>query len=306
MRSFEIQGHRGARGLFPENTLAGFRAALKTGVTSFELDVAITADGIPVVAHDPTLNPDITRTRDGAWLTTPGPAIRTLTLAELQTYEVGRINPASAYATLYPDQQPEDGATIPTLAEVLAIDATIRFNIEIKSVPQRTDLTLPGPTMADAALAIADALGVTARIWIESFDWSAPRHIKRTRPDVQVAWLTSPEHLKDARRWWNGHAPDDFNHSIPQAIAAEGGGTWAPHYKDLTQDQIAEAHQLGLKVLPWTVNDPEDMTRLITWHTDGLITDRPDLLVRALASMGLRPKPHQEALPPGPPLRASP
>ena len=99
MRRIDLHGHRGARGLFPENTLVGFAGALAIGVDALELDVAVTADDVVVVTHDPRLNPDITRTRNGAWLAAPGAAIRSLRAAELAGYDVGRIRPDSAYAT---------------------------------------------------------------------------------------------------------------------------------------------------------------------------------------------------------------
>ncbi len=109
-RRIELQGHRGARGLFPENTLVGFAGALAIGVDAIELDVAVTADDVVVVTHDPRLNPDITRTGDGTWLGQAGPAIRSLRAADLRHYDVGRIRPDCAYATLFPDQRPHDGA----------------------------------------------------------------------------------------------------------------------------------------------------------------------------------------------------
>ena len=102
-------GHRGARGLFPENTMDGFRRALALGVDGIEIDVAITADGVPVVSHDPALNPDITRL-NGEWLPARGPLIRDLRADELAAYDVGRIRPGSRYAALYLDQEPSDGA----------------------------------------------------------------------------------------------------------------------------------------------------------------------------------------------------
>src|SRR5580658_7410921 len=95
-RTIDLQGHRGARGLFPENTLSGFAAALAIGVDSFELDVAVTADGVPVVSHDAVLNPDLTRGPDGDWVSARGPLIHTLSLAELEAFDVGRIRPGSA------------------------------------------------------------------------------------------------------------------------------------------------------------------------------------------------------------------
>src|SRR5262245_11484390 len=138
--AFDLQGHRGARGLMPENTLPGFAAALAIGVTTLELDLAMTSDGVVVVSHDPKLNPDITRGPDGAFLAKPGPAIRTMTFDELQRYDVGRLKPGTRYADSYPEQKPVDGARIPALAEVFALVRQaganhVRFNIETKLTP---------------------------------------------------------------------------------------------------------------------------------------------------------------------------
>ncbi|HEY1932997.1 MAG TPA: glycerophosphodiester phosphodiesterase family protein [Acetobacteraceae bacterium] len=272
-----IVGHRGARGLHPENTLEGFAAALALGVDAVELDVALTADGVVVVAHDPALNPNLTRDARGAWLDGPGPPIRSLRAAELATYDVGRLRPGTAYAALYPDQVPHDGARIPTLAEVLRVDPAARFIIELKTFPGEPGRSASGPELAEAVVAVADAAGATARIAVEGFDWSGPRHLHRTRPDVRLSWLTRAETVRDAALWWGGPTPADFGDSVPRAAAAEGGSIWAPDHTDLTAALIQEAHALGLEAIPWTVNDPADIRRLIAWGVDGLVTDRPDV-----------------------------
>jgi glycerophosphoryl diester phosphodiesterase len=280
----ELHGHRGARGLFPENTMVGFAGALRIGVEALELDVSVTADDVVVVTHDPRLNPDITRDgRTGAWLSGPMPAIRSLRAADLDVYDVGRIRPDSAYAAEYPDQEPQDGAVIPRLAEVLGIDPIVCFTIELKSLPLHANLTMGGAEMGEAVVGVADASGVVGRIIVQSFDWRGPRHLRRARPEVRVSWLTSAATLMAARTWWDGPDPSDFGGSVPRAIAAEGGPIWGPDFRDLTEDTLAEAHDLGLKVVPWTVNRPRDMHRLMRWGVDGLITDRPDLARCALA-----------------------
>jgi glycerophosphoryl diester phosphodiesterase len=286
-RAIDLQGHRGARGLFPENTLVGFAAALAVGVDSFELDVAVTADGVAVVSHDPALNPDIARGADGNWLTARGPLIRTLRLAELAVYDVGRLRPGSAYAAQLPDQAPRDGARIPTLAEVLAVDPTVRFNIEMKIFPDHPTWTVAPTAMAEAVITVAEQANALGRITIESFDWRGPRHVRRLRPDVKLAWATSPQTIAEAALWWDGPVPADYGGSVPRAVAAEGGPIWAPHHADLTDELIAEAHALGLMVLPWTVNHAEDMRRLLQGGIDGLITDRPDIARQVLAEAGL-------------------
>src|SRR5262245_66280669 len=113
--AFDLQGHRGARGLVPENTLEAFTAALAIGVTTLELDLAMTKDGVLVVSHDSRLNPDHTRGPDGKFLPAQGPAIRTLTLAELRGYDVGRLKPGTSYAANFPEQKGMDGVRIPAL-----------------------------------------------------------------------------------------------------------------------------------------------------------------------------------------------
>jgi glycerophosphoryl diester phosphodiesterase len=118
---------------------------------------------------------------------------------------------------------------------------------------------------------------------VQSFDWRGPRHLRRSRPDIRLAWLTRSVILPDARAWWDGPHPSDYAGSVPRAVAAEGGPVWAPLYLDLTQETLAEAQALGLSVVPWTVNRPEDMRRLLRWGVDGLISDRPDLARAILA-----------------------
>jgi len=275
-----LQGHRGARGLFPENTIEGFRAALALGLDGIELDVGMTADGVPVVSHDLLLNPDIARGAEGAWLSEAGPALHDLTLEALSAFDVGRLRPGSAYAAQFPQQRPVDGARIPTLRDALRIDGVPRFVIELKTDPRFPDRTVSPELLADATLAVVDTAGAASRIDLESFDWRGPRHVRRTRPDIRLAWLTRPETERDAHLWWGGPVPADFGGSVPRAVAAEGGSIWAPEHAALTADLVAEAHALGLMVLPWTVNDPAAMRRLIGWGVDGLITDRPDLAPR--------------------------
>src|SRR6185312_928946 len=275
-RTIEIQGHRGARGLFPENTLEGFLAAAAIGVTSFELDVGMTADGVVVVSHDPALNPDITRDDRGRWLTAPSPLIYSLTHDELRRWDVGRIRPGSRYSALFPDQRPHEGARIPSLEAVLTALPTARFNIEIKTDPRHPDHTVDPAALADAVLAVVDRADAARRIMIESFDWRGPRHIRRIRPTVRLAWLTRRDTARDRALWWDLRG-SDVNASVPLIVAAEGGEVWAPEQGDLTEADIIDAHGRGLLVMPWTVNRPTQMARLAGWGVDGLISDRPDL-----------------------------
>jgi glycerophosphoryl diester phosphodiesterase len=139
-QAFDLQGHRGARGTAPENTLPGFAAALAVGVATLELDTGITRDGIVVIHHDRRLNPDIARDPDGRWIKAPGALLRALDFGELQRYDVGRLRPGSEYAARFPDQSPADGVRIPRLAALFELvrkagNTQVRFNIETKISP---------------------------------------------------------------------------------------------------------------------------------------------------------------------------
>lgn len=278
---FDLQGHRGARGLFPENTIEGFRAALALGLRGFELDVGVTRDGAVVLYHDPRLNPDITRGPDGAWLDAPGPLLRDLTRADLLAFDVGRIRPGSAYAALYPDQRPHDGARIPCLADLLALPGAPRLLIELKLFPDHPDWTVSPEEMVERVLREVDAADALDRVAVQSFDWRAPRHARRIRPRVATGWLTRAETVAAPALWWGVDArPGDFD-AVPDRVAAEGGGVWTPSHAELTPSCLARAHALGLRVVPWTVNEPARMAALAAWGVDGIITDRPDLFPRS-------------------------
>lgn len=298
--AFDLQGHRGARGLAPENTLAGFTRALEIGVTTLEMDIAVTADGVVVVSHDPALNPDITRGPDGRFIDAPGPSIRTLTLAELGRYDVGRIRPGSRYAALHPEQVPADGERIPRLAEVFALTRrlgadAVRFNIETKVFPDRPGLTAAPAEMAARLAAALDEAGMTPRSIVQSFDWRVLQWFQANRPDVTLAWLTSGHGAADTLSprggrpspWLAGHDPAAHGGSIARTVRAAGGRIWSPDHRGLSEDEVAEARALGLAVIPWTVNDPALMERLIGWGVDGIITDYPDRLRRVMARRGM-------------------
>ncbi|MBV9655183.1 MAG: glycerophosphodiester phosphodiesterase [Acetobacteraceae bacterium] len=282
-RPVEIHGHRGARGLFPENTLQGFARALAIGVDALELDVGMTADGVVVVTHDPRLSPDITRGPDGRWLAAPGKLIQELAVADLAAYDVGRIDPASPYHALFPGQAPCDGARIPTLSEVLHAFPGARISIELKTFADRPDWTARPEAMAEAVIGDIERAGAAGRVLIESFDWRGPRYVRAVRPDIRVGWLTSAS-VTDAELW-RGIRGGSAG-SIPQEVAAEGGPVWGPDHRDLTEALVSKAHRLGLLVAPWTVNAPADMRRLAGWGVDALVTDRPDLARDVLAGLG--------------------
>ena len=233
-------------------------------------------DGTVVVHHDIALNPEIA-SLDGRWLSGPLPLLKDLSFDELGDYDVGRIRPGTEYAARFPDQVPDAGARIPALAEVLTLDARVGWNIELKLMPDRPSWTVSPEEMVERVLAVVDAAGAGDRVTLQSFDWRAPRHARRVRPDVRRSWLTRAETIGDPVLWWGR----DWTGAVPDAIADEGGGIWTPCWPELTRDLVDHAHRLGLLVVPWTVNDAAEMTRLVAWGVDGLITDRPDLFPQA-------------------------
>jgi glycerophosphoryl diester phosphodiesterase len=299
--AFDLQGHRGARGLAPENTLPAFARALAIGVTTLELDVGVTEDGVVVVAHDRRLNPDIVRGTDGRWLVGRTRTIRELTFHELGRYDVGRLRPGSDYSTRFPSQRRMDGVRIPKLEEVFELarkahNDEVRFNIETKLSPLAPDETAGPDEFARAVIQVVRASHVERRTTIQSFDWRTLALVQREAPEIATAYLTSDsENVRDAGAaaspWTNGIRLADHG-SVPKMVKAAGGGTWSPNYRDLSEALVKEAKSLGLEVVPWTVNDPADMERLIDWGVDGIITDYPDRLRDVMAAKRLPlPKP---------------
>ena len=286
--SFDLQGHRGARGLAPENTLPAFQKALDLGVDTIECDMAITQDGVVVIHHDLQLNPDTTRGPDGKWLEKPGPAISHLTYAELQQYDVGRIKPATDYAKLFPEQKPVDGTRVPKLSDLFDLvkksgNTKVGFDCETKVSPLERAATLPPEEFTHRVIAEIRKAGMQDRLTIQSFDWSTLQVVQKEAPEIRTMYLTSPRTLKptdDGRPspWLAGFAPELHGGSVPQAVQAAGGKIWAPNQTFLTHALLAEAHSLGLIVIPWTVNDPAMMVKLFEMGVDGIISDRPDLV----------------------------
>ncbi len=284
-RTIDLQGHRGARALWPENTLEGFHEAARLGVSAIELDIAVTADDVPVVCHDTALNPDITRDAGGAWLERDDLRIRDLSLAEVQACDVGRIRPGTAYAARFPRQAGLDGARIPTLRQVLAALPAMRFTLELKLSPCDPGATATPAAMTALTLREIDRAGAAGRVTVQCFDWRPLHLLRASRPDLALSFLTEP--ATQSAIWW-----DLAEEELPQAVAAAAGqprhpATWAPDHASLTEAQVAAAHALGLRVVAWTVNDAADMRRLLGWGVDGLITDDPALAHEVLRQAGI-------------------
>ncbi len=297
--AFDLHGHRGARGLRPENTLAAFGHALAIGVSTLELDTAVTRDGAVVVTHDSELNPDITRDASGQWLKATGPTMLSMTYAEIARYDVGRIRPDTPYAIRFKDQTAVDGERIPRLSDVFALarlrgNAQVRFNIETKLDPRKPDATPKPDAFAAAVVKEIREAGMEKRSTIQSFDWGTLKVVKRIAPEIPTVGLTTQQGNDDnigvgkagPSPWLGGLDVDDFGGSVPKLVKAAGIPVWSPNYLDLKATMVGEAHSLGLLVIPWTANEPVDMVRLIDMGVDGLISDRPDLLREVLAKKG--------------------
>jgi glycerophosphoryl diester phosphodiesterase len=270
--AIDVQGHRGARGHLPENTLPAFALALSMGVNTLELDTGVTKDGVVVIHHDRRLNPDLARGPDGQWVTAPAATIHSLTFAELQRYDVGRLRPGSPYEKNFPAQKPLDGTRIPRLADLFeaAKDSGVRFNIETKLAAEAPDETLGPDAFARAVIREVRRAGVMARTTIQSFDWRTLKVVEREAPDIATAYLTS---AKD---------------SEPTRVRRARARIWSPNFQALTADVVASARSMGLSIVPWTVNQPTDIARVLELQVDGIISDYPDRVIEELKRRGLR------------------
>ena len=295
-QALDLQGHRGARGLLPENTVPAFLRAIELGMTTLELDCGVTRDGVVVVAHDRTLNPDFTRDAQGKWLDGTPPAIRNLTYVELVRYDVGRLKPGTEYAKRFPKQQPMDGTRVPALADLFGLvrsrrKAKVRFNIETKLSPLAPDETVAPDAFVRALLGSIRKAGMESRVSIQSFYWRTLQIVQKEAPGIPTVYLTaestSPHNVpRNATHspWTAGNQLSAHGGSLPRMVKAAGGAVWSPYHGDLTRERLTEAHALGLKVVVWTVNAEDDMRRFIEWGVDGIISDYPDVLAKAAGS----------------------
>jgi glycerophosphoryl diester phosphodiesterase len=304
--------HKGGAGLWPENTLAAFAHARDMGADGAELDVQLSRDGEAVVFHDFRLKPEICRAPDGNWIRKPTPRVKDLLLAELKRYDVGRLEPQTDYARSFPSLEPIDGERIPTLGEVIAAvrkrARPFLLQVELKSSFSDRDLAADPVLLAAKTVEVLRASNYLEHTIFVGFDWPALLHVMKIEPGARC-WFTtlarswfaegSPPSQDDPPalpalqmlRYWakNGSSPwaggyDAVNHggSILKAIKAAGGEGWFPPHRDATAERVAEARALGLKVGAWTVNEPEEMGRLIALGLDAICTDRPDLLAKVL------------------------
>lgn len=263
----DIQGHRGARGLLPENTVASFELAAAWGMHAVELDIVLTADGHLLVSHEPYFSSHTSLTPDGDRISEEDAEshnIYEMSLEHAQRYECGAIGHDQ-----FPSQRPRS-AHKPTLAEVVrAVDAftahhqraPMRYNIEVKSRAEWVGRFQPSPEeLAERVYAEAERLGVLDRSTLQSFDPAVVERFRVVDRDVEVAFLVE-NNLS-------------FAHNLDRLSFVPD--IYAPWFPYIDASVVEAVHEAGVLLITWTVNEPDDMQRLASYGVDGLITDYPD------------------------------
>ena len=296
---FLVVGHRGAAGLMPENTMAGFEKAVELGVDIIELDVHLTADNEVVIYHDARLNPATTRDDNGDWVD-GDLLIKNMTLAQIRTYDVGKLNHSEKYAQKYPDQESVEGERIPSLRDVLQLvrssENKPQIFIELKYSPLNSTETKTRKEIANAVADIVKEENMVNRINVISFDWGILSYFHNLLPEVPTGYVTIAKKDFDTLKinepgvspWTSKIDIDDYD-SIAMAIKSAGGTYWITNFKHatghkkyLTSDTIKNAHSVGIKVIAWTPDKASDMKKLIEMGVDGITTNRPDILLSFL------------------------
>ena len=308
---FDLQAHRGGVGLHVESSAFSFGEALRVGVTTLELDTQITADGQVVVTNDRKINTSVCQ--DTEPLADDDPLfpytehfVKELTLAQIQTLDCGSLRQSD-----YPDQQLHPGSKMMTLAEVFDLvresgNNEVRFNIETKVEASAPEETAPREQFVRRVHEEISASGMGDRVEIQSFDWGALRLMHEIDPSIPLVALTNGDFLEvgmpGKSAWLGGLDVDDFGgDGVAAAASLPGVKAYSPvdttpQTCDVSKDEcepytttelVARAHELGLKVVPWTVDHTATMEYLIDAGVDGIITNYPDVLRKLLADRGI-------------------
>ena len=269
IKKLDFQGHRGCRGLLPENTVPAFEKALDIGVTTLEMDVVITKDKKVVVSHEPWFSHEIALDSNGDPISAGDERnhrIYEMTFQETLAYDVG-----SKPHPRFPDQEKIE-VTKPLLREVLTKSeahsketsrALPFYNIETKSQPEGDGVFHPEPEeFVDLLVAVIKDAGVEKRTIIQSFDMRTLRIVKEKYPEIKLALL-----IENAQTPAENLEKLEFTPDI-----------YSPDFELVDDDLISFAKEKGMKIIPWTVNERDEMNTLIRMGVDGLITDYPDRL----------------------------
>lgn len=301
--SFDLQAHRGGRGETTEESLRAFAKALELGVTTLELDVVITKDREPLVWHDPTIQPEKCADTGPAFVGDPlypyvGKLVHDLTLTQIHTLDCGR--PLDDF----PGAEVVRGNKIATLAHVFTLTdsygADVRFNIETKVEADKPGASASPREFVDVMLAAIRSANKVGRVEIQSFDWRTLPMVRQLEPSIPLVALWDETTWTPESPWLNGINPAAVGDPLIGATMV-GATIVSPGYSvpygqtphdpgfALVADRafVDRAHALGLKVVPWTINDADTMRAQIAAGADGIITDYPTLLRGVMAQLGM-------------------
>lgn len=292
----KIHGHRGARGRYPENTLAGVQFAIESGADGAEVDLCVTKDDIVVVHHDLALSPNIAIGPDGHWLDAPVP-LRSMTYREIERYDVGALRPGTVYADQFPEQRAVPGCGVPTLEQFILhilehAPEEFVFNLELKGDPYHPEL-IPSPRhYVSLVMDIVERHAISHRTFVQSFDWRLVKLIQRRSADTLAGLITdmqSPDHPHLPKTghedlWTDGWSLEDVDGSMPRMVSSAKSSVWSSNYLDLNAERVSEAHALGLQVYAYTVNQVSELMKLCEWGVDVITTDYPERMINALQS----------------------
>jgi len=290
-------GHRGARGVMPENTMAGFEFTTMIGVEALEFDVVMTRDRVPVITHNHHLISSATRTPGGDWIKGAEPKVSEMSLAEVQALDVGGLDGRTTYGRRFPDQAFLNDAHVPRLSDLLGFasrpeNSNLHLLLELKSDPVARNDAQEHRNVVATVVGEVRAYHLEARTVLHSFDWLLLDECRRQAPEMPTSYLSQlPENPADAGEDSSLAAGPDFNSlqkSIPQTVHESGGQMWCPHFMDVTPALVDEAHALGLLVSAWTVNETADIQAMIAAGVDGIVSDYPGRVQHCLLNHGLR------------------
>lgn len=307
---FDLEAHRGGRDVRPENTLYSYAYAIELGATSIECDMQLTKDGQIVMSHNPILNSDITRDENGNYIKNNKYDIRLMTVDELKKFDVGVMDPnCGEYYDLHGKTQFTYDAKIPTLEELMQLiqsydDKNIVLNIETKSYPDPASAGYKNNAdpkkFVEVFNNIVKKYDMEDRVVLQSFDWQTLIEMKKLNPNISTSalWQEQPSWGRDSeslRRyekkkspWLGGLDIKDYQRNPVKAAHAIGADIISPYYTEISKQDVDEAHSLGMKVVPWTVNNEKDMTMLLDMGVDGIISDKPWLLKQVLEKRNIK------------------